>query len=113
MKKDNLVYLKQISEFIVNIEEYAEDLNYNDFEVDYKTQDAIIRKLELIGEAANRLSYEFIDLHPSFPVKQAIAIRNKLIHEYEEVDIKIIWDTIKNDLPIVKSSIENILEIEK
>ena len=106
MKKDNLVYLKQISAFIVNIEEYAEDLNY-------KTQDAIIRKLELIGEAANRLSYEFIDLHPSFPVKQAIAIRNKLIHEYEEVDIKIIWDTIKNDLPIVKSSIENILEIEK
>src|SRR3989338_3840073 len=105
MKKDNLVYLKQISEFIVNIEEYAEDLNY-------KTQYAIIRKLELIGEAANRLSYEFIDLHPSFPVKQAIAIRNKLIHEYEEVDIKIIWDTIKNDLPIVKSSIENILEIE-
>jgi len=109
MKKDNTVYLKQILDFIADIEEYVADASFENFEIDFKTQDAVLRKFELIGEAAKKLDNEFIGSHPDFPIKQAIAVRNKLIHEYEEIDLKIIWDTVKNDLSKVKDSIQAIL----
>jgi uncharacterized protein with HEPN domain len=65
--------------------------------------------LELIGEAARKIDPEYIINYPNFPIKEAISIRNKLIHEYNDIDLKIIWDTIQKDLPIIKKQVKSIL----
>ncbi len=109
MKKDNLVYINQINDFINDIESYISDMNFDIFDSDYKTQDAVLRKLGLIGEAAKKLDQEFIKKYPNFPIKEAISIRNKMIHEYDDIDLRIIWDTIQKDLPLLKNEIKHIL----
>jgi uncharacterized protein with HEPN domain len=70
----------------------------------------LIRLLELIGEAAVGLSDEFQKVHTKLPTKQMIGMHNRLIHGYFDVDLDIVWQTIKKDLPSLKTQLEEILE---
>ena len=73
-------------------------------------QDAVIRKIELIGEAARKLSPLFWEKYRKvLPLAEAVSTRNKLIHEYDDIDLKIIWDTVKKDLLELKVKIEEII----
>ena len=113
MKKDNSIYLKEIIEFIDDIEKYVDRSDYDHFINDEMLQDAIIRKIELIGEAARRLKPVFWeDYKNELPLALAVAIRNRLIHEYDDIDLEVVWDTVKKDLPELKRKIEEILEKE-
>jgi len=105
MKKDNKVYLQDILKAVLKIEEYTKGYDYERFLQDSVKQDAVIRQLEIIGEAANRISEDFLKDYPDFPLKEAIRMRNFLIHGYDEVDIKVVWKTIKEDIPILKKSL--------
>ena len=69
------------------------------FEEDVKTQDAVIRRIEIIGEAVRRLSVEFCAQYPHIPWRQIRGMRNKLIHEYDRVDLVAVWDVIQQDIP--------------
>ena len=69
---------------------------------------ALIRLLEMIGEAANRVSPECQSLHPSIPWSQIIGLRNRLIHGYDAVDVDILWQILKQDLPILVEELEKI-----
>jgi len=110
MKKSNNVYLRQIIDYVEETEKYVEKISFSEFESNGMLQDAVIRKIELIGEAARKLSPLFWKKYrKSLPLAEAVSTRNKLIHEYDDIDLKIIWDTVKNDLPKLKKKIEEIL----
>jgi len=110
MKKDNLVYIEDILTSIKKIESYISHLTYDQFISDDKTIDAVLRNLEVGGEAARCLTGEFQDEHPDFPISVAISMRNFITHEYKKIDLKIIWGTAKKDLPKLKKQIEEILK---
>lgn len=71
--------------------------------------DAVVRELEIIGEAAKNLSEDFRRKYPKFPLRESADMRNFLIHEYFGVNSKIVWNTCKNDLPDLKKQTENIV----
>lgn len=73
---------------------------------------ALVRLLEMLGEAANRVSPEYQSLHPSIPWSQIISLRNRLIHGYDAVDMDILWQVLKHDLPILIEELNRILSKE-
>lgn len=109
MKKDDLVYIEDILESVEAIESHIKDISLQEFLSEGKTSDAVLRRFEVIGEAARRLSEDFIAANPEFPVQLAVSMRNFLTHEYKKIDYKIIWNTIKNDLPKLKNQVGEIL----
>lgn len=107
--KIDAVVLKDILGAVYSIEEYTNGIDFETFVADDMRQDAVIRRLEIIGEASTRLSAEFIENNRDFPIKESKGMRNFLIHDYDAVSAEVIWKTIKQDLPILKSEIERIL----
>ncbi|MEK7189067.1 MAG: HepT-like ribonuclease domain-containing protein, partial [Patescibacteria group bacterium] len=74
------------------------------------TQDSVVRRFEIIGEASNNLSEEIRQKSPDVNWPDVIGMRNNLIHEYFGIDIETIWDTIKNDLPVFRKQVTRLLE---
>ncbi len=108
--KDNKVYLRHILERAGRVEIYLQGVDWDDFQNDLKTIDAVVRNIEVIGEAATNLAEEFRARHSQVAWRKIIATRNRIIHGYASVDLEIIWDIAQNDLPILKKQIEEILE---
>lgn len=106
--KDDKVYIGHILEAIQTIEDYKKGLNLESFLKNKMASDAIIRELEIIGEASNNISEDFQNEHPDVPWRKIIGIRNTLIHEYFGVNLKIVWDTVENDLPELKKYMEKL-----
>ncbi|MFZ2202348.1 MAG: DUF86 domain-containing protein [Microgenomates group bacterium] len=109
MRKIDTVYIEDIKEAVSAIERYLKDIDHETFTDDEMRQDAVIRQLEIIGEATNKLSPEFGQNHPDFPLRQAVSMRNFLIHGYDEIDLEVVWKTIHENLPSLKKSIDQIL----
>lgn len=111
MNKNTKVFLKHILESIDAIEEYAQDISEKAFLENQEKQDAIIRRLEVLGEAAKNLPDEFKKQHSNIAWNKAMATRNILIHHYFGIDLKIVWDTITGSLPEFKNQVKNLLEV--
>jgi uncharacterized protein with HEPN domain len=107
-KRHPKLYLEDIITSISNIEEYTEGLSFKGFSNDKKTIDAVVRNLEIIGEAAKNIDRGFTEKHSELPWSEMISMRNKVIHEYIAVDVEILWKTIKEDLANLKKQIMNI-----
>ena len=97
--KDDLVYIEHIQSCIDRILSYAEGLDYDSFLKKQVVQDAIVRQLEIIGEATKRISIEFKNSHPQIPWKVMSGMRDKLIHDYIDIDFRMVWSTAKKDIP--------------
>jgi len=110
MKKDPLVFVKHILESIENIESFSRGLSKSEFANDRLRQSAIIREIEIIGEAVKNLPEEFTAKYPFIEWTKIAGARDKLIHHYFGVDLDVIWDIIKYDLPELKKNIEKILK---
>lgn len=110
MKKDIKIFLCHIFDSIESIEKFTKGFTFDDFEKDEKTIFAVIRALEIIGEAVNKLPVSVKNKYKEIPWKKVAGMRNKLIHEYFGVDIKIVWKTIKKDIPDLKNKILEILK---
>ncbi len=106
MNKTDVVYLQDMKEAIIQIALYTEDVTFEEFSNDQMRQDATIRQLEILGEAANKLSVEFVRNNQELPLRQVISMRNFLIHGYDEVDLQIVWDTIQQNIPELKKILE-------
>jgi len=109
-KRSDKLYLRDILDSIEKIEKYVRGLNFEKFSENLMIIDAVVRNLEIIGEATKNLSKEIKILHPEIPWKEMKGMRNKVIHEYFGVNLKIIWKTIKERLPELKIKIKEILK---
>lgn len=109
MKKDSTVYLQHIRDAIQRTERHLAGVSWDQFCQSELVQDAVIRQLEIIGEASRNLSGDFRRAHPEVPWSQIIGLRNRLIHAYFAVDLPIVWEIANVDLPILKEQIERIL----
>ncbi len=78
---------------------YVEEVTREEFLRDVQRQDAVIRRIEIIGEAARRLSEDIRTALPNLPWPEMVGLRNMLIHEYGDIDLDIVWDTLQIDLP--------------
>jgi len=101
--------LEDMVESIDLIEEYVKNMDRNSWSQDRKTIDAVIRNLEVIGEAVKHLPAELQERYPDIPWFHIQGMRNLLIHEYFGVDTDILWQTIEKDLPSLKSRILEII----
>lgn len=92
--------------------EYVAAGEYEAFAQDTQFQDSVIRRVELIGEAARRASADAHRRWPDLPWREMIDMRNVMIHEYDAVDLRIVWDTVERDLPPLVARLETILSSE-
>lgn len=114
MKRKSSLYLKDILTAIQKIDEFIEGMNFEQFLEDDKTSSAVIRKLEIIGEAVKQLPPEIRERYSEIPWAAMAKSRDKIIHFYHGIDYEIIWQIIKEDLPRVKEKLQQIyLQIVK
>lgn len=106
--KNNLLYLKNIQECIENIESYTVEGEKHFFE-NKIIQDAVIRNLEIMGEATKRLSSELRSKYNEVPWRQIAGLRDVLIHDYLKVDLQEVWIIVKDELPVLKTKIKQIM----
>ena len=107
--KDDRIYLQHIRDSIGRILEYTSG-GPDEFIHDNKIQDAVIRNLEIIGEAVKHLSDDLRNPNSDIPWKQIAGMRDELIHEYFGVDIRIVWNVIEHHLPALKEKIDGLLK---
>lgn len=103
-------YIEDILEAIVDVKNFTEGMRYEEFITDRKTINAVIRSLEIIGEAAKKIPGSMREKYPDVPWKGMTGMRDKLIHEYFGVDLEIVWEVINSELPPVKPSIRKVLD---
>ena len=109
MKKDPLVHVDDIYDAIKAIQKYTSGLSRDDFMASSEKQDAVIRRLEVIGEAANRLTEDFRSRYPEIAWSGIVGLRNVLIHEYDTIDLDRVWKTIVRDIPELERQLNKIL----
>ena len=110
MSDDRLLqdYLNDIRESIDDIAEFVAGMNFEEFANDKKTVKAVIRSLEVIGEAVNKLPQDIRGRYSESPWEEMVGMRNRLIHEYFGVDLHIVWQTIEEDLPSLKTNVRKM-----
>lgn len=109
-KRDSTQFLEDILEAIDDTEMFVKEMEFNEFSNDKKTVYAVMKALEIIGEATKNLPDTLKDEYPEVPWKFMAGIRDKVVHGYFVVDLPIIWSTTKKDVPSLKALIEEILE---
>jgi uncharacterized protein with HEPN domain len=106
-------FLREIQEAVRRIQVYTDAMAYDRFLADIKTQDAVVRNLEIIGEATKNLSAQLREKYPDVPWRGMAGIRDRLIHHYFGVNLDIVWNIVTVELPLLKSQIEKILQNEQ
>ena len=108
MVKDDLAYIEHILDCIRKIKEFSEGISFREFSSNELVQDAIIRNIEIIGEASKKISSDTKQIYFEVPWKEIAGMRDKLIHDYLGVDVEVVWRTIKEDIPILERQIREI-----
>lgn len=109
MTKDYKIYINDILEAIESIERFVGHMDFEEFQVDDKTKNAVIRKLEVIGEATKRVPDTIRRQYADIPWQKMAGMRDRLIHFYMDIDDGIVWDTVKNKLPLLKAGLKKIV----
>jgi len=110
MKKDPRIFLHHILESMEETENHIRGISEEEFSRDVKTQDAVVRRIEIIGEATKNLPADFQREHPGVEWREIAGMRDKLIHHYFGIDMSIVWEVSKKDLPKLKKQISKILK---
>jgi len=114
MKRDWQDYIADILNAIQEVEEFTIGMNFEAFRADKKTINAVIRSLEVLGEAAKHIPEDIREQYPDIPWKRMAGTRDKLIHEYSGIDLETVWTVIKEELPPLKTLVEKALsDMEK
>ena len=112
-KREYRDYLNDIFECINDVKSFIDGMTYKDFLLDKKTINAVVRSIEIIGEAAKHIPKSVRDKAPAVPWNDIVGMRNKIAHEYFGIDIKIVWDTAGKYLPKLGKQLAKIARQEK
>jgi uncharacterized protein with HEPN domain len=109
-KRGDIEFLSDIKEAIKRVENYTKGISYSSFKKNTKTQDAVVRNIEIIGEAVKSISENIKKESQLIPWKKLAGMRDRLIHSYFGVNYDIIWAAAKKDLKEISSEIDNLLQ---
>ena len=109
-KRDWRLFINDMLECIERIEKYVSGLSYDDFIKDDKTKDAVVRNLEIIGEAANQIPVDIRKRYKDIPWAQIVGLRHRLIHGYFVIDYDIVWNIIDKEIPDLKIRMKKIFK---
>jgi len=104
--------LKHILDAIAKALEFTENISFEEFKSNSMPRYAVVKCVEIVGEASYMLTNEFREQHPEIEWRNIISMRHILVHDYYQTDDNIIWDTVKNYLPVLKEKIEVLYEEE-
>jgi uncharacterized protein with HEPN domain len=110
MRRNITLYVKDLLENIKHAENFTEDVTYEEFIKDKKTSYAVVRCIEIIGEAAKNIPDDVIERYPDIPWKKMAGMRDKISHFYFGIDMKKVWLAVKRDIPKIKPQIKKILK---
>lgn len=109
MQKSPSPYIHHIINAVALIRDFLEDIDKSEFKKNNLVQAATIRQLEIIGEACNNLEEKFKQSRPNIPWQLIIGMRNKLAHDYWDIDIDLVWKTAKKDAPVLQKQLLDLL----
>ncbi len=109
MSNEFLDYVEDILDGMEKAELLISDVNFEDFEADFRINYAVVRALEIVGEATKRLPDFIREQYPDVPWKDMAGMRDRIVHGYDMVDLHIVWDTVMNRIPAIKPIIQQIL----
>ena len=112
-KREWRLYIEDILESIELIRKYTENMKYTDFNRDRKTIDAVVRNFEVIGEASKYIPEEVKKTHQEIDWEGIVGLRNRIAHKYFDVSTSIIWQIVANELPTLKSQMNEILRFTR
>ena len=110
MKKEDYIFIEQILESIKDIESFIKEISKDAFFKNKEKQNAIVRSLEVIGEAVKNIPNNLKEKYSSIPWREIAGTRDKIIHHYFGVDLNMVWDIVKINIPDLKIK---ILEIKR
>jgi uncharacterized protein with HEPN domain len=108
MSRQDSDYLYDIQQAIERIQSYASGLSYEQFLDDIKTQDAVIRNLQVMGEAVRKLSGSLIERYPEIPWREIAGLRNRIVHDYFGINFEIIWTVVQVEIPHLSHQITRV-----
>ena len=109
MTYEFLDYVEDILDAMDKAEILLEGVTYDQFEADFRINFAVVRALEIVGEATKRLPMSLRQEYPKIPWNKMAGMRDRIIHGYDNVDLEIVWDVVKRDIPKIKPKIQQIL----
>ncbi|MBA3723550.1 MAG: DUF86 domain-containing protein [Candidatus Levybacteria bacterium] len=110
MKRDPRLYLDDILKSIMLLEKYLDGISKEQFYLSEEKQDVAARRIEIIGEATKRLSDDFKRQHTDIPWKTMAGMRDILIHQYDNIDLDVIWEAATRHIPPLKTQIQELLK---
>jgi uncharacterized protein with HEPN domain len=106
-------YLRDIREAIEAAQLFVAGMSFEQFVADQKTMYATVRALEIVGEAARRIPQEVRERDPSIPWQTMIGFRNAIVHEYDRIDLPVVWDTVRTDLPEIAPRVARLEQLQR
>ena len=112
MRRDDRSYLLDMLVAARDAVAFAKGLSYGEFAEDRRSQLAILKSVEIVGEAASRLSTETKERHPEIPWREIVGMRDRLVHAYFDIDLRLVWETVDSDLPMLVLQLEPLVPTE-